>query len=144
MPSLMKSFLLFFALGTVSIAYANVSNATASNSLQYKDELKALNGFLEDFDDGFYGYIEVADNYIIIRFKEGNYSKFRLEDMAAPVVYEKWGQLNWDCKDENHCVETDWNENGKETGILFSQLGFDDWDYFLELLHKFIDAYRGK
>lgn len=141
-----SSILLFllFALGTVHTAFAYTSKTAEDNGLRYENELKSLNAFLEDFDDGFYGYMEVVDDFVIIRFREGYYSKFRMQDMAAPVLYENWGQVNWDCKNESYCVETDWNDEGKETGILFSESGSIHLGYLVELLNNFIRAYNGK
>ena len=110
----------------------------------YQNELKALNAFLVDFEDGFFGYIEVVDGQIQIQFKEGKFSKFDLENMTEPELNETYGQVTWNCKDDDACVTTDWSEEGKETGILFSGSGSAELEYLMELLNGFIKAYRAK
>lgn len=142
-----KSFVLLFAIviAESTLAVNKSTTVTANqNTSGYEKELAALNEFLKDFDDGFYGYFEVKDDFITLHFQEGKYSKFKLQDMAAPVVDRKYGQLTWDCKNENYCVTTDWNENGKETGILFSDPGSGSLDDLSELLTNFISAYCQK
>jgi hypothetical protein len=119
---------------------ANIFSTNTDSRYQY--ELNQLNVFLEDFDDGYFSKIEVIDDYINISFKKGNYSKFRLEDMASPILDSRWGYIYWDCKNESLCVETDWNENGKESGILFVDSGSSNLDYLIELLNNFINAYN--
>jgi hypothetical protein len=136
--------LLVVMIATCCLTYSNSSPSISPYSPQYEDELQALNEFLKDFDDGFYGYFEVKDGFIYLQFKEGKFSKFKLKDMAEPEVDRTYGQLNWDCKNDAYCVTTDWNEEGKETGILFSDPGSVSLDYLLELLTNFINAYSGK
>jgi hypothetical protein len=133
-----------FTFYCFTIVQANISTTNISNSILYEIELEKLNAFLEDFEDGFFGHMEVVDGFVIIHFKEGNYSKFKVEDMTAPVLDTKWGQINWDCKNGSLCVETDWNDEGKESGILFQEMGGSNLDYLMDLLNYFISAYNNK
>jgi len=64
-----------------------------AKSQDYQDELNDLNEYIKDISDGFYGQFEVKDNYVILNFKEGKYSKFKMQDMADPVIDNKYGQL---------------------------------------------------
>lgn len=114
------------------------------NAARYEAELNALNVFLEDFSDGYYGYIEVVDDFVVIRFQEGKYSKFKLADMADPVLDTKYDQISWDCKNSANCVLTDWNDEGVETGILFQEMGSINMDYLMDLLSNFISAYKAQ
>jgi hypothetical protein len=133
-----------FSLGILKSQAQTSSFATNKNPARFEYQLSELNALLEDFADGYFGKMEVVDGYVVIRFQEGKYSMFKVEDMAMPVLDERWGQVNWDCKNESLCVETDWNDEGKESGILFSELGSDSLDYLMELLNNFIAAYKGK
>lgn len=142
-----KSWILTMSLLCTCFSMGFAGSLTAhsdKNPERYENELKALNEFLEYFDDGSYGYMEVVDGFIVIRFKEGKYSKFRMEDMQEPVLYERWSQINWDCKNESDCVETDWNDSGKESGVLFSEFGSTEMGSLLELLNNFIKAFNKK
>lgn len=143
MIKLITAIICFFTLGILQSQAQTSSFSTKKNPARFERQLGQLNALLEDFDDGFFGKMEVVDGYVIIRFQEGKYSKFRIEDMADPVLDERWGQVNWDCKNESLCVETDWNDEGKESGILFSDLGSDNLSYLTELLNDFIRAYKG-
>lgn len=135
-----------FAIGLILMSFTTIhaENLSYNSDNRYTYELNKLNAFLEDFEDGYFGYMEVIDEYVYIRFQEGNFSKFRIEDMANPVLDTKWGQVNWDCKNESLCVETDWNEDGKESGILFQEMGGSSLDYLMDLLNNFISAYNNK
>lgn len=138
----MKLYTLTLGLILACFLVLNAENSSTKAGSDYSYELNKLNSFLENFEDGYFGYFEVKDGFVIIRFKEGNYSKFKMEDMAAPILDTKWGQVNWDCKNEVLCVETDWNEDGKESGILFTETGSSNLDYLMELLNSFISAYN--
>lgn len=140
----MKHYTLILGLMFACFSVLNAESFSTKAVSDYSYELNKLNSFLENFEEGYYGYFEVKDGFVIIRFKEGNYSKFKMEDMAAPILDTKWGQVNWDCKNEVLCVETDWNEDGKESGILFTELGSSSLDYLMEILNDFIDAYSKK
>jgi hypothetical protein len=120
------------------------SFSTKKNPSRYQNQLEELNSFLEGFDQGNSGQISVENDFIIIKYPEGQYCKFKMEDMAAPVMEERWGQINWDCKNESLCVETDWNDDGKDSGVLFSELGSIVLGDLLGLLNSFIAAYNGK
>ena len=113
----------------------------SAKSQDYQDELNDLNEYIKDISDGFYGQFEVKDNYVILNFKEGKYSKFRMQDMADPVIDNKYGQLHFDCKGDKYCVTTDWNEEGKETGLLFSDDGSFNLEDLYELLLNFKKTY---
>ena len=113
----------------------------SAKSQDYQDELNDLNEYLKDISDGFYGQFEVKDNYVILNFKEGKYSKFKMQDMADPVIDNKYGQLHFDCKGDKYCVTTDWNEEGKETGLLFSDDGSFNLEDLYELLLNFKKTY---
>ena len=112
-----------------------------AKSQNYLNDLQKLNTYLKDISDGFYGQFEVKDNYVILNFKEGKYSKFRMQDMADPAIDNKYGQLHFDCKGDKYCVTTDWNEEGKETGLLFSDDGSFNLEDLYELLLKFKKTY---
>lgn len=128
-----------------SASHAQTSSfSTKKNPDRYKSQLEQLNAFLADFNEGYYGQMAVEEGWVFIRFQEGKFSKFRVEDMADPVLDSRWGQINWDCKSESLCVETDWNEDGKESGILFSEIGSSGLEDLMELLNNFISVYKGK
>lgn len=136
---------LFFFTAFYTLTFASEKSLNFSaNQDKYSYQLEQLNYFLKDFNDGYYGYIEVVDGYIVIRFRDGNYSKFKIENMAAPEYDTTWDQITWDCKNESLCVETDWNDEGKESGILFSELGSYNMNYLYDLLNSFISAYKRK
>jgi hypothetical protein len=147
MKRLFQSILLVIGLLAMSFSasYAQTSSfSTKKNQDRYKYQLEQLNAFLADFKDGYYGQMAVEDGFVIIRYQDGYYSKFRIEDMADPELYTRWGQISWNCKNESLCVETDWNEAGKESGILFSDFGSIMLEDLMELLTNFINAYKGK
>jgi hypothetical protein len=133
--------ILFFS---ISQSQAQTSSfATKKNPARFEAQLGQLNTFLEGFSDGYYGTMEVEGDFVIIRFPEGKYSKFKVEDLYDPVLEARFGQIYWDCIDGSLCVETDWNDEGSETGILFSDYGSDGLEELLSLLNDFIRAYRG-
>lgn len=145
MVTSMRYNLLFSVLFLTNVALANASQETFNqdgDASRYEAALNELNEFLKDFDDGYYGYIEVVDDFIVIRFQEGKYSKFKIKDMAMPEWNDTYGQVTWDCKNSSNCVLTDWNDEGVESGILFQS--FSDLDYLMELLSNFISAYQSK
>lgn len=143
----MRYFLMITMLFLFGVVYANTSQGYFTqdgNASRYASALSQLNALLEDFNDGYYGQVEVVDEYIIIRFQEGKYSKFKIADMADPVLDIKYDQVTWDCRNSSNCVLTDWNEEGVESGILFQEMGSSNLGYLLELLSNFISAYRSK
>lgn len=144
----MNAFFKFIMLVIIGMNVMSVSAQTGDppkvNPKHHENELNALNAFLADFDDGFFGYIEIVDGQIQIRFRDGKFSKFHLENMMEPELNETYGQVSWNCKDDGPCVTTDWSEDGKETGILFSGSGPADLEYLMELLNGFIKAYGNK
>lgn len=144
MNTTIKSHILSLVLFLASFSTVQSGVFYYNSDSRYAIELSKLNVFLEDFDDGYFSKIEVMDDYINISFREGNYSKFRVEDMASPVLDTRWDAVYWDCKNESLCVETDWNEDGKESGILFTETGSSNLEYLMELLNNFINAYNNK
>jgi hypothetical protein len=147
MKRIFQSILLVIGLLAMSFSasYAQTSSfSTKKNPDRYKDQLEKLNAYLADFKDGYYGQMAVEDGFVIIRYQDGDYGKFRIEDMADPELYTRWGQISWNCKNESLCVETSWNEEGRESGILFSDFGSPLIEDLMELLTDFIKAYKGK
>lgn len=112
-----------------------------AKSQNYLDDLQKLNTYLKDISDGFYGQFEVKDNFIILNFKKGKYCKFKIQDMADPVIDKKYGQLNFDCIGNKYCVITDWNYEGEEIGLLFKNDGTYNLKDLYELLLNFKKSY---
>ena len=128
----MKNFVLILLL---------IAGLSDVQSQDYWQDLNKLNIYLKDISDGFYGQFEVKDHFIILNFKEGKYSKFKMQDMADPLIDSKYGQLHFDCKGEKYCILTDWNDEGKETGLLFTEDGSYNLEDLYELLLNFKKSY---
>lgn len=122
-------------------ATLDVSNNTVPGN--YKAALDKLNAYLKTFDEGYYGYFEVNNGYIYVRFQSGKYDKFRMEDMEGAIVEENYYRVIFKCK-YGSCVSTDWKENGKEEYIQFVTAGGFNYKELADLLNNFRDAYMGK
>lgn len=114
--------------------------ATRAQSLV--ESMQKLNQYLKNFDSGYYGYFEMADGYIWLRFKSGNYNKFRMEDMEGAVIQEQYQRVIFKCRGDQKCISTDWKPNGREDYTQFLQ-GYQAFDYevLARLLNQFRDAY---
>lgn len=88
----------------------DITNSSSSSS-SYQTSLSKLNDFLKTFDNGFFGKLEVKDGYIFTRFKNGNFNKFKMQDMQDAVIDEANKKVIFKCKGDKYCQSTDWKEN---------------------------------
>lgn len=116
---------------------------TTTNTVGYTDALSKLNNYLKTFDNGYYGYFEVKDGYIYIRFKANKFNKFRMEDMEGAIIQEQYSRVIFKCK-SGACIETDWKVNGREEYTQFTTSGSYNYQELATLLNNFRDAYLGK
>ena len=147
MKSLTKVSLVFIGAFILIILQAQAQTSPFSSMkdpARYQYQLEELNSFLEGFDDGNSGQVSVEKDSIIIKYPEGQYCKFKVEDMADPVLSTRWSQINWDCLNESQCVETDWTDDGRDSGVMFSELGSVTIGDLMDLLQNFIAAYKGE
>jgi len=134
----------FCVLGFSNTQAQSSSFSTKKDPARYEYQLSQLNAFLEDFDEGNSGQISVENDLIVINYPEGQYCKFKIADMADPVLDTRWNQISWDCINESPCVESTWTDDGRETGVMFSELLSTTTGDLMELLTDFIRAYKGK
>lgn len=116
------------------------STTKANTTSGYQNELENLNTYLKVFDNGYYGYFEVKDGYIYMRFKAGKYNKFKMEDMEGAVIQEQYNRVILKCK-SGTCITTDWKENGKEEYSQFTNGSTYNYQKLADLLNNFKDAY---
>jgi hypothetical protein len=127
---------------TSTLTKTESNPVTNSNNADYSTALKKLNDYLKTFDNGYYGYFEVKDGYIYIRFKAGKYNKFKMEDMEGAVIQEQYSRVIFRCK-SGSCISTDWTENGKEVYTQFTKGSAYNYKELADLLNDFKDAYLG-
>jgi len=119
-------------------------NEKAAPKNNYQTALDNLNSYLSNFDNGYYGYFEVKDGHIYIRFKAGKYNKFKMEDIEGAVIQPQYARVIFKCKDNDKCIESDWKVNGREEYTQFLQPGEFNHQELANLLNNFRDAYLGK
>lgn len=116
------------------------SNTKTNTTNGYQSALEKLNTFLKTFDNGYYGYLEVKDGFIYMRFKAGKYNKFKMEDMEGAIIQEQYNRVILKCK-SGTCISTDWKENGKEEYSQFTNGSTYNYQELADLLNNFKDAY---
>ncbi len=126
---------------TTTIATNTTPKKTSNNSISLKDALKQLNDYLKTFDDGYYGYFEIKDEDIYLRFKAGKYDKFEMEEMEGAIIQEEYKRVIFKCKGSNKCITTDWKINGQEDYVQFTNSSVFNYQELVDLLNNFRDVY---
>lgn len=114
-----------------------------THAQNYQQQLEDLNSFLKNLSGGYYGYIEVKDGYIYQRFKAGKYNRFKMEDIEGAFADEYKQKVILKCKDNNSCIETDWEPNGKRSSTPITSSANFDHNKLASLINDFRDAYLG-
>jgi len=94
----MKKLLILFA-------FSFFSNDSFAQS--YLESLGKLNKFLETYDGGYYGPIEVKDGYFYsYSYRKTEYSKTNFENLAAAFIEPEYNWVKLMCKSKDKCFYT--------------------------------------
>lgn len=107
----------------------------------YLSELKKLNDYLQTFDNGYYGFIEIKDGYFYDRFKSGEYSKTLIADLSKAEVETANQKVRIMCKSNSSCVYSTYT-NSYHTQISFSQSTNFNTTILIDLLNNLLTAYK--
>lgn len=111
-------------------------------SQSYREQLKRINDYLKTFDNGYYGYLEIKDDYLYDRFKDGtNYCKGKLSDLDYAFEKEKNRKVDIACKGSNTCVFSTFT-NQDYNSFTFSQSNDFNTTQLIKLFNDFITAYK--
>ncbi len=111
----------------------------------YQPSLKKLNDYLKTFDNGYYGYMEVKDGYLIEHFKSGNYCKASMKDLEGGIDQPQYNRVILGCKDNKKCIYSTWNTTSPyDEYIQFTTSGTFNRQELVDLLNNFIGAYNNK
>ena len=93
------SLISFILLMQVSIFAQNSSNQAVA--------LNSLNSFLKTFEGGHYGFVEVTNGELFIRYKSGHSSNFKLSDISEIKILQNDAtgtRVAFMCRDGQKCV----------------------------------------
>jgi len=93
------SLISFILLMQVSIA--------AQNSSEQAIALNGLNSYLKTFEGGHYGFVEVTNGELFIRYKSGHSSNFKLSDISEIKILQNDAtgtRVAFMCRDGQKCV----------------------------------------
>lgn len=89
---------------TTTKPIATVTKTAPANYGRTSKELNAINTYLSKFDNGYYGYLEIQDGYLINYFKEANqYRKAKLSDLGEARVLTAGNKVGYTCKNGAKC-----------------------------------------
>lgn len=79
----------------------------AQNSNEQADTLIKLNAFLKTFEGGHYGFVEVTNGELFIRYKSGHSSNFKLSEIAEIKILQNDStgtRVAFMCRNNQRCV----------------------------------------
>ncbi len=124
----------------ISLALLLILAATISFGKSYQEILQKINSFLEDFDNGYYGHLEIKNGQLWDYYKNGNNSHMQISDYKSATIAEINRKVTITCNTGTSCVTG--YDGGTYDNMPFSQS--TDFDaYALKAdLDDLIDAYR--
>lgn len=121
----------------------SASSPSTNKVGNYEAELKNLNDYFKTFENGEYGYFEIANGYLIDHFKSGKYTKTLMSDVDYPVITLKKREFILPCKNKDKCVYST-NTNLYHSEITISSSVSYDTAQLIALWTNFIKAYNKK
>jgi len=114
---------------------------TSSYGQAYKEPLEKLNKYLETFDTGSYGHIEVREGYLYLINNYGGYDKAKIEDLISATKSDRFEQfVTIHCK-TGDCVSHS-HSSLNSAGMSFrSDIKFNE-SHLIALLNNFINSYK--
>lgn len=122
------------------IKITSSNNTTTEN---YQTALKALNDYLRTFDGDRYQGLEIKDGYIYSNYKNGKYSRAKLEDIDKVVQNNEYKYIKLTCKNESKCIYSTITGNYHDYFNFQTSTG-KDLDKMFGLLNDFVAALKGK
>lgn len=130
----MKKIIVF----TISILFVKISFGQS-----YKNQLDSLNQFLKTFNEGVYGYFEVIDKDIYIRFKSGTFSMASINHIDKAYVDPDNKTVYLKCKNDSNCMlATYLGYNIVGTYMSDHKNPNPNTRKFAQLINVFLDAVR--
>ncbi|HQO32234.1 MAG TPA: hypothetical protein PK534_08515 [Chitinophagales bacterium] len=132
----------------IDIMSSSSNNSTtkttkSTSSGDYQSALKALNDYLKIFDGDRYQGIEIKDGYIYSNYKNGKYSRAKLEDIDKVVQNNEYKYIKLTCKNESKCIYSTITGNYHDYFNFQTSTG-KDLDKMFGLLNDFVAALKGK
>jgi len=87
--------------------------------------LSNVNTYLAAFDNGYYGYIEIKDGYLINHFKSNDFTKTKIDDLAGAYLIDDNTSVALMCRNNAECVFSTYN-NSYNTYAQYRTTG--EWD----------------
>ncbi|MBK9529688.1 MAG: hypothetical protein IPO41_15570 [Acidobacteria bacterium] len=97
--------LLFISL--ISFILLIQVSASAQHSSEQAVALNGLNSYLKTFEGGHYGFVEVTNGELFIRYKSGHSSNFKLNDISEIKILQNDAtgtRVAFMCRDGQKCV----------------------------------------
>ncbi|MBK6722566.1 MAG: hypothetical protein IPG58_04595 [Acidobacteria bacterium] len=97
--------LLFISL--ISFILLIQVSVSAQNSSEQAVALNGLNSYLKTFEGGHYGFVEVTNGELFIRYKSGHSSNFKLNDISEIKILQNDAtgtRVAFMCRDGQKCV----------------------------------------
>ncbi|MCO5233245.1 MAG: hypothetical protein M9888_05875 [Chitinophagales bacterium] len=125
-----------------NILSSNVKKFTDAEFLAAcKSELDELNKFLETFDKGYYGYLEIKDGFLYDRFLAKKYNSMPIDSLGYVVIDEEYNRVLLDCKNNSNCSFSTFN-NKYYDGMSFSQSTSYDKYKLATLINNLVNKLR--
>lgn len=73
--------------------------------------LNKVNNYLATFDNGYYGYLEIKDGYLIDHFKSNDYTKTKIDEFSGANLIDDDKIVALMCRNNKECVFSTYNNS---------------------------------
>jgi hypothetical protein len=127
------------------IANNQTTNNSSTKNVKLDNAIKNLNKYLETFDNGYYGHVEVINNVFYVRFKNGVSNYFNLKDISEVKVLTNNSsntKVAFMCKEGKNCLYSGYLKDYEDYQCFFINSYFDTKE-LVKLMNDVLNAFNG-
>lgn len=136
---------IFSILAILPIIIFSQGTATQSANPNFTNQLQKLNQYLKTFDNGFYGFVEIVNDTLYVRYKSGKSAYFKMSDISEVSILDDYSnspKVAFMCKDNKKCIGSDFVRPNDNPYLTFQRSGEFDPNELFSLLSSLVKTYK--